>query len=51
MTSGLSAAELAHAYLTALQAKDKATILAILADGFTLEAPFDTSGANALEGR
>jgi ketosteroid isomerase-like protein len=41
-----TAADLARAYLTALQAKDKDGILAILAEDFVLEVPFDVQGAN-----
>jgi ketosteroid isomerase-like protein len=43
-----SAADLAQAYLTALQAKDKQAILSILADDFTLEIPCNLSGTNDL---
>jgi ketosteroid isomerase-like protein len=40
------AAELAQAYLTALQAKDKEGILAIVTDDFELEVPNNVSGTN-----
>jgi ketosteroid isomerase-like protein len=40
------AAELAEAYLAALQAKDKEAILAIVADDFELEVPCNVSGTN-----
>ncbi len=40
------AAELAQAYLTALQAKDKKAILAIVTDDFELEVPNNVSGTN-----
>ncbi len=46
----VKAEDLARAYLKALQAKDKAAILSFLAEGFVLEVPFDTSGANDLSG-
>ena len=41
-----TAAELADAYLTALQAKDREAMLALLADDFTLEIPCNISGSN-----
>jgi ketosteroid isomerase-like protein len=41
-----TAAELAEAYLTALQAKDREAMLALLADDFTLEIPCNISGTN-----
>jgi ketosteroid isomerase-like protein len=45
----LSAAEeLAHAYLVALQAKDKKAILSLLADDFSLVVPCTLSGSNDL---
>jgi ketosteroid isomerase-like protein len=40
------AAELAEAYLVALQAKDKEAILAIVTDDFELEVPCNVSGTN-----
>ena len=40
------AAELAEAYLVALQAKDKKAILAIVTDDFELEVPCNVSGTN-----
>jgi ketosteroid isomerase-like protein len=40
------AAELAEAYLVALQAKDKEGILAIVTDDFELEVPCNVSGTN-----
>jgi ketosteroid isomerase-like protein len=43
-----TAAELADAYLTALQAKDMAAMLALLAPDFTLEIPCNLSGTNDL---
>lgn len=43
-----SAADLARAYLDALQAKDKDAILSILADDFALEVPCNISGTNDL---
>jgi ketosteroid isomerase-like protein len=42
------AAELAQAYLVALQGKDKEGILSLLADDFTLEVPLNVSGTNDL---
>ena len=42
------AAQLAEAYLIALQAKDKAAMLALLADDFALEIPCNISGSNDL---
>ena len=42
------AEELAHAYLVALQAKNKEAILSILADDFSLEVPCNVSGTNDL---
>jgi ketosteroid isomerase-like protein len=42
------AAALAHAYLVALQAKDKDAILPMLTDDFMLEVPFNRSGTNDL---
>jgi len=47
-TAGHPAAELADAYLTALQAKDMEAMLALLADDFTLEIPCNLSGSNDL---
>ena len=45
----LSVAEkLAHAYLVALQSKNKEAILSILADDFALEVPCNVSGTNDL---
>ncbi|TAL03737.1 MAG: hypothetical protein EPO08_03350 [Rhodospirillaceae bacterium] len=44
----LSAEELAHAYLVALQAKDKEAILSLLADDFSLVVPCNVSGSNDL---
>ncbi|MDR2858305.1 MAG: nuclear transport factor 2 family protein [Novosphingobium sp.] len=41
-----TAAELADAYLTALQAKDMNAMLALLAPDFTLEIPCNLSGTN-----
>jgi ketosteroid isomerase-like protein len=41
-----SAEQLGREYLRALQAKDKATILAILTDDFTLVVPCTLSGVN-----
>ena len=43
-----TAEELAHAFLRAIQAKDKGAILSLLADGFALEVPFNVSGTNDL---
>jgi ketosteroid isomerase-like protein len=43
-----TAADLARAYLMALQAKDKQAILSILAEDFTLEIPCNLSGTNDL---
>ena len=46
-TSGTATAEaLGREYLRALQAKDKAAILAILADDFELVVPCTLSGVN-----
>jgi ketosteroid isomerase-like protein len=42
------AEELAHAFLRAIQAKDKEAILSLLADGFALEVPYNVSGTNDL---
>ena len=42
------AEELARAYIDALQAKDKARMLSLLADDFTLVVPFNVSGTNDL---
>jgi len=42
------AAELAEAYLVALQAKDKEAILSIVTDDFELEVPLNVSGTNDL---
>lgn len=42
------AEDLARAYFTALQAKDKAAILALLSEDFLLEAPMNSSGPNGL---
>jgi ketosteroid isomerase-like protein len=47
-TSERSAADLAQAYLIALQAKNKDAILSILADDFVLEVPCNISGTNDL---
>lgn len=44
----LPAEALAHAYLRALQAKDRDAILAILADDFVLEIPLNVPGTNDL---
>ena len=41
-----TAAELADAYLTALQAKDMDAMLSLLAPDFTLEIPCNISGSN-----
>ncbi len=41
-----TAKDLAQTYLDALQAKDKGTILSILADEFVLEVPCNVSGTN-----
>ncbi|MGE3692084.1 MAG: nuclear transport factor 2 family protein [Novosphingobium sp.] len=46
-----TAADLADAYITALQAHDKQGILSILADDFELIVPCDVSGANDLTQR
>ena len=46
MTAARTAAELADAYLTALQAKDMDAMLALLAPDFTLEIPCNLSGTN-----
>jgi ketosteroid isomerase-like protein len=46
MTARRTAAELADAYLTALQAKDMDAMLALLAPDFTLEIPCNLSGTN-----
>ncbi len=46
VTTDRTAGDLAKAYLTALQAKDKAGIMAILAEDFTLEIPCNISGTN-----
>jgi ketosteroid isomerase-like protein len=43
-----TAEELAHAFLRAIQAKDKQAILGLLADGFVLEVPYNVSGTNDL---
>jgi ketosteroid isomerase-like protein len=48
MTASRTAAELADAYLTALQAKDMEAMLALLAPEFTLEIPCNLSGSNDL---
>jgi ketosteroid isomerase-like protein len=42
----MTAADLADAYLTALQAKDMDAMLALLAPDFTLEIPCNLSGTN-----
>jgi ketosteroid isomerase-like protein len=41
-----SAEDLGRAYLKALQAKDKAAILALVTDDFELEVPMNVSGSN-----
>jgi ketosteroid isomerase-like protein len=46
MTVNRIAAELAEAYLVALQAKDMDAMLALLAPDFTLEIPCNLSGTN-----
>jgi ketosteroid isomerase-like protein len=46
MTAKRTAAELADAYLTALQAKDMDAMLSLLAPDFTLEIPCNMSGTN-----
>jgi ketosteroid isomerase-like protein len=46
MTTKRTAAELADAYLTALQAKDMDAMLALLAPDFTLEIPCNIAGTN-----
>lgn len=46
MNARRTAAELADAYLTALQAKDIDAMLALLAPEFTLEIPCNLSGTN-----
>jgi ketosteroid isomerase-like protein len=43
-----TAAELAKAYIEALQAKDRDGILALLTEDFALEIPMNTSGSNDL---
>jgi ketosteroid isomerase-like protein len=43
-----TAAELAKAYIEALQAKDRDAIMALLAEDFALEIPMNTSGSNDL---
>lgn len=48
MTATRTAAELADAYLTALQAKDMDAMLALLAPDFMLEIPCNLSGSNDL---
>jgi ketosteroid isomerase-like protein len=45
-TTERTASDLAKAYLTALQAKDKAGIMSILAEDFTLEIPYNILGTN-----
>jgi ketosteroid isomerase-like protein len=46
VTARRTAAELADAYLTALQAKDMDAMLSLLAPDFTLEIPCNISGTN-----
>lgn len=46
MSHTRTAAELAEAYLVALQAKDMDAMLALLAPDFTLEIPCNLSGSN-----
>jgi ketosteroid isomerase-like protein len=48
MPDARTAANLADAYLTALQAKDMDAMLALLAPDFTLEIPCNLSGSNDL---
>lgn len=48
MTDTPTAAELGRKYLSALQAKDKAAIFAIVTEDFALEVPLNTSGTNDL---
>lgn len=48
MPATRTAAELADAYLTALQAKDMPAMLALLAPDFALEIPCNLSGTNDL---
>jgi ketosteroid isomerase-like protein len=43
-----AAEALAHAYLLALQTKDKPAILAMITDDFALEVPLNVSGTNDL---
>ncbi len=44
----ITAAELGREYLRCLAIKDKAGIMALLADGFALEVPLNVSGSNDL---
>lgn len=48
MAQNSTAAQLADAYLVALQAKDMDAMLALLAPDFTLEIPCNLSGTNDL---
>jgi ketosteroid isomerase-like protein len=47
-SSGHMAADLARAYLVALQAKDKRAILSLVTEDFVLEVPCNVSGTNDL---
>lgn len=46
--ASVTAEDLAHEFLRAIQAKDKEAILSILADAFVLEVPYNLSGTNDL---